>query len=209
MFLVRYTILLLPTTTISYTTKNRFTKSQKEKKIIFLPTMKIKVNFTLDENIVNWLKEFTNQSEKVNEVLIKEYENKANPFKEFKEIQEEKEKIREKEQIIYEKIEKNWDEGDKKTRIEAEKILKIQKEKESEEKEQREELIKILKDIGLLDELLSCKNFNEILALNKKIVELGVKNPYSKMGNFGGLLLKEIAEFNKHFIPLESPEVKE
>lgn len=171
--------------------------------------MKQKINFTIDEDIIDWIKSFGNASEKANEIFRKAKIEQADLFTEMEKIEKEQQEINEKKKAFFEKLEKIYEEADKKSREEAEKLKQKLREKDEQKTKEIDTLVNVLKETGFFEELLSLKNIDELFAFNKKLIQLGVKNPFSKLGNFGILCLREIAEFNNYFIPLNNPEKKE
>jgi hypothetical protein len=93
--------------------------------------MKIKENFTIDEELSKWIKSQTNfksSSEFLNNILLREYQSKNNAYYLLENILAEKERIESEETRILSLIKKIKDEGNEKEKTEAIKTLKEREE---------------------------------------------------------------------------------
>lgn len=167
------------------------------------------MSFTIEEKYCNWLKDFDNASKIVNDMLAKEYENKANPIRDLEELLKHKLDIKEKEGSIINKIEVILEEGNKKEKEEANRILKIAEEIRERDKNKIKELTDTLVKIGVFDDLMGCKDMIDINKVTNNLKDNKIENPHSPTGIFGMMELKRVVEAHKGTIKTDAKKFAE
>jgi len=171
--------------------------------------MKQPLNITIEEKLVNWVKGMKNTSEFINKVLNESYDKQSNPMVDLEQyLEEEKERNNIKNNILN-NINKILEEGNKIERAEAERILKIEARIRERDKEELKSLTNTIKEIGVFDELMMCKDMVDINKVTRKLKENKILNPNSSTGIFGMMELKRVVEANKGDIKIDAEKFAE
>lgn len=138
--------------------------------------MRLKMSWTIEEDVVNWLQSNMENresvSELVNEILLSHIHTTTDPFAVIHSTDMEINKLEQKKKELLKPIEKILEEGNKKEREKAKKLLKDEKEKYESIQARIKQCYAFLEEQGLMDDYNNAKTKEDINSLSIKCIKI-------------------------------------
>jgi len=141
--------------------------------------MKIKMSVTLDEDLKTWVEnheEFRTSSECINHFIRRAWEGQSDIFHIIKEIEYQQGKLLEKKKKEISKLKTVIEEGNKKEREEALKLLEEQKRVAEQEKikmeKATEEFLNMINEFGLKENFEACTTYEDLKDLITEMAKI-------------------------------------
>ena len=143
--------------------------------------MRSKESWSIDEDISKWLKEynidseFKSVSDHVNAILRKEKDKGDDPYEKLSDIEYQVTQLEKEKQITLDQIHVKFEDGNKKEREKAQRILKEQKERHERMLTRLIFCHERLHDLNLYEEFQECTSEEDFKKLARKTIEITMK----------------------------------